>query len=146
MKYNVANTNNNLARKSLFDVFFGDRFYNDFFGLDTQDFAWMPSVDIVEHKDKYVVSMDIPGINEKDINIELKDSLLTVSGERKEEKVSEDATVYKSEKRYGTFSRTFNVADVDEEKISAEYKNGVLNITLPKKKEKQARKISIKAN
>lgn len=151
MKYNVVNTNNRGLnnnslnnRKSLFDVFFGDRFYNDFFDLEKQDFAWTPKIDILEEKDKYKISLDVPGISKDDIKIEVKDGILAISGERKEEKVSEDATLYRTEKRYGSFARTFNITDVDEEKIEADYKNGVLKLSLPKRKEKQAKQISIK--
>lgn len=126
---------------------FVDKFFNDFF-FETEPFkassSWTPAVDIIEEKDKYLVKADLPGVEEKDVDLELKDGYLTIRGERKNEYENKEGNVYRCEKSYGSFMRTFNVSDVDADKVSAEYKNGILTIELPKAESKKARKISIK--
>ncbi|MBN1115312.1 MAG: Hsp20/alpha crystallin family protein [Oligoflexia bacterium] len=143
MRYDLAKSGN---KKSLFDVFFGDRFYDEFVNLPSlAQNEWRPSVDIVEKEDKFVVTADLPGIDQKDINVELKDGILTIKGERKNEVNDEKDNVCRCERFYGSFSRSFNVYDVDEEKISANYKNGTLTLDLPKSERKKAKSIEIKA-
>jgi HSP20 family protein len=126
---------------------FVDKFFNDFF-FDTESFngnsSWTPAVDIIEEKDKYLVKADLPGLEEKDVDLELKDGYLTIRGERKNEYENKEGNVYRCEKSYGSFMRTFNVNDVDADKVNAEYKNGILTINLPKAESKKAKKISIK--
>ena len=93
---------------------------------------WTPEVSIFENDKLYTVTMDIPGVEKKDVNIEVEGSCLTVSGER-DEKNEKDMSLYYSQTRYGNFSRTFNLPEeIGVEKISAKYKNGTLILTLPK--------------
>lgn len=145
MKYEVTKPTN---KKSMFDVFFGDRFYDDFFAPVTGNVgemsSWKPAVDIVEKQDRYVIKADLPGVEEKDISIEVKDGVLTLKGERSNEYTEEKDNVYRCERSYGSFSRSFNIADVNEDKIDAEYKNGILNIELPKAEQKMPKRVSIK--
>ena len=93
---------------------------------------WTPEVSIFENDKLYTVTMDIPGVEKKDVNIEVEGSCLTVSGKR-DEKNEKGMSLYYSQTRYGNFSRTFNLPEeIGVEKISAKYKNGTLILTLPK--------------
>ena len=109
------------------------------------DFA--PAVDIEEKEDHFLVSADLPGVTEKDIEVKVQDGVLLLSGKRemsKEEKT--EGGTYR-ERSYGSFCRTFTLGDgVDAAKIEASYKNGVLTVTLPKKPETQPRQIPVSAN
>ena len=106
------------------------------------DFA--PAVDIEEKEDHFLVSADLPGVSEKDIEVKLQDGVLLLSGKReasKEEKT--EAGTYR-ERSYGSFCRSFTLGDgVDAEKIEAAYKNGVLTVKLPKKEEIKPRQIPV---
>lgn len=146
MRYDLTKPSN---KRSMFDVFFGDKFYDEFFAPVVNNSSsdivnWRPAVDIVEKDDKYIIKADLPGVEEKDVSLELKDGMLTIKGERKNEYTEEKDNVYRCERSYGTFMRSFNVSDVNEEKITAEYKNGILTVELPKAEQKVAKKISIK--
>ena len=93
---------------------------------------WTPEVSVFENDKLYTVTLDIPGVEKKDVNIEVEGSSLIVSGKR--EKANEkDMSLYYSQTRYGNFSRTFNLPEeINVEKINAKYKNGTLVLTLPK--------------
>ena len=93
---------------------------------------WTPEVSVFENDKLYTVTLDIPGVEKKDVNIEVEGSSLIVSGKR--EKANEkDMSLYYSQTRYGNFSRTFNLPEeISVEKINAKYKNGTLVLTLPK--------------
>ena len=93
---------------------------------------WTPRVNVFENDKLYTVTLDIPGVEKKNVNIEVEGSALIVSGKR-EEVNEKDMSLYYSQTRYGNFSRTFNLPEeINVEKISAKYKNGTLNLTLPK--------------
>ena len=99
---------------------------------------FVPTVDIVEDEKKIVLKADLPGVNEKDIEVKLDDGTLTLSGERTFDKETKDENLWRVERGYGSFRRSFALPEtVDAEKISASYKNGVLEITLPKVKTKE---------
>jgi HSP20 family protein len=107
----------------------------------------VPAVDISEKEKDYEVTAELPGMEEKDIDVKFADGMLTIKGEKKEEKEEKKKDYYLSERRYGSFQRSFQVPEgVDAEKIEASFKNGVLTVTLPKTAEaqKQAKKIAIK--
>lgn len=106
--------------------------------------TWIPAVDIHETEDGYIVKADLPGLKKEDIQIDLKNSTLTLKGEKKfEEKVSKDNYV-RTERAYGTFVRSFTLPhNVDAEKIRASYKDGVLELTLPKKEEAKPKQIKV---
>ena len=93
---------------------------------------WTPEVSVFENDKLYTVTLDIPGVEKKDVNIEVEGSSLIVSGKR--EKANEkDMSLYYSQTRYGNFSRAFNLPEeINVEKIGAKYKNGTLILTLPK--------------
>jgi len=104
----------------------------------------LPAVDIVEDKDKYQITAELPGLNKDDISIELENGHLSISAERKESKEEEGATYIRKERRHSTFSRSFYVGDnVKTSDIDAEYKDGLLKLQLVKnvKKEKAAIKV-----
>jgi HSP20 family protein len=106
----------------------------------------MPDVDVTETDTELCITAELPGMEEKDVEIELSGSQLTVRGEKKEEREETKKDYHVSERRYGSFRRTLQVPDtIDAEKISAEMKNGVLTVVLPKTEEakSKARKISV---
>ena len=108
--------------------------------------ALKPSVDLSETDKTVEVRMDLPGVKPKEIDIQINNNLLTVSGERKEEKEEKGKTYHRVERRTGSFSRSFTLpCAVAEDEVAAEYKDGILTITLPKTEEAQARKIEVKA-
>ncbi len=127
------------------------RFFEPFFGrfnfLDDQmsTGTWAPPVDILEEKDKIVVKIEVPGIEEKDLRVNFEDGLLTVSGERQFER-KEEQSYHRIERSYGSFVRTFTLPrSVDANAIKASYRNGILEIEIPKKDEAKPRQIMINA-
>ncbi|HWA97639.1 MAG TPA: Hsp20/alpha crystallin family protein [Pirellulales bacterium] len=106
----------------------------------------MPSLDMVESDGAIEVKMDIPGIDAKDLDIRVNGNLLTVSGQRKEEKEERGKTWHRVERRSGNFSRTVTLPSaVKEDAIEAKYRDGVLSINLPKSDEAKVRKIAVKS-
>lgn len=90
-------------------------------------------VDIKEKDKEYLLEAEIPGVNKEEICLKIKDDILTISVERKEEINEEKENYIRQERRYGSFKRSFYVEDVDQENIKAKFKNGVLQVKLPKK-------------
>ena len=106
-----------------------------------------PKLDVAELKDKYEIKAELPGMDEKDIELSLDDGLLTISGEKKAETEEKDKGYYLKECSYGTFSRSIRLPDnIADDKIEAKFKKGVLTIDLPKKEviPPKSRKIAIK--
>jgi HSP20 family protein len=143
-----------------------DRLFDDFDGglwrspfgrsfFDVQPFgrremAWAatPAVDVAETDKAYEITAELPGIDEKNIEVKLADGALTIKGEKREEKEEKKKDYYLSERSYGSFQRSFQVPEgVDTDKIEASFKKGVLTVTLPKSAEAQkaAKKIDVKA-
>ena len=110
-------------------------------------FAGMPAVDIVEKDDAFEITAELPGMDEKNIEIKLSNGTLTIKGEKKDEREEKKKDYYLSERHYGSFQRSFGLPDgVDPEKIEAHFAKGVLTLHLPKKPEaqQQEKTISIK--
>src|SRR5215475_14428163 len=106
--------------------------------------SWSPAVDIFETEGEIVVKAELPGMERKDITLNLEKNVLTLKGERRFEKETKDENYHRIERSYGAFSRAFAIpATVDEEHISAEYKDGVLKIALPKKEQAKPKQIRI---
>ena len=106
--------------------------------------SWSPSVDIFETEGEIVVKSELPGMDRKDITLHLENNVLTLRGERKFEKETKEENYHRIERSYGNFSRSFSIpATVDEEKIRADYKDGVLKIVLPKKEQAKPKQIKI---
>jgi HSP20 family protein len=100
----------------------------------------VPNVDVTEDEKGFNVTVELPGMDEKDVAVSVADRVLTIRGEKKEEKEKKDKDVYRRERAYGSFRRVMELpADVDAEKIDASFKKGVLTIALPKSKEAQAK-------
>ena len=107
--------------------------------------AFAPPIDIVDRGNEIVVRADLPGMEQKDIQIELQDGVLTVRGERKEERQQEADNYRWSERWGGSFMRSITLpAGVDAAKIQAQFKNGVLEVHMPKKQESAPKKIEVK--
>ena len=107
-----------------------------------------PSLDVVDDDKAFRVTVELPGMTDKDVAITVADRLLTIRGEKKEEKEKKDKDVVRRERAYGSFRRTLELpGDVDADKIEAKFKDGVLTIDLPKTKEAQerVRQIPVKA-
>ena len=109
--------------------------------------AWRPTADVAERHDVYVVTSDVPGVDREDIKVRLTNNVLTISGEKKAEREEkkEKENYHLIERSYGSFSRSFHLpTDVQEGKISAEFKDGVLTVTLPKAEKAKAKEIEVK--
>lgn len=108
--------------------------------------TWMPSVDIYETKDAICVRAEIPGVEKGAVNVEVRDGVLTLRGERKFEKEIKEENYHRIERSYGTFHRSFSLpSSVDEEKVTARMNDGVLEVDLPKKEQAKPRQITIAA-
>jgi HSP20 family protein len=125
--------------RGLFDV---DPFFRGFAGVGA-----IPAVDIAEKDKEYEITAELPGLDESNIDVKFADGLLTIKGEKKEEKEEKKKDYYLSERRYGSFQRSFPVPEsVDANKIEAKFVNGVLTVILPKSAEaqKNEKRIAIK--
>ncbi len=110
--------------------------------LATSSFA--PAVDVYEDEHNVALKIEVPGIDEKDIDVRIENNTLTVHGERKIEKEEKEENYRRVERQYGSFTRTFTLpTTVDSEKVSATYDKGVLKITLPKKAEAKPKQIKV---
>jgi HSP20 family protein len=126
----------------LFEPFF--RF--PFFSEEMRASAWNPPVDVIEEQERILVKVEVPGVEEKDLRVTFEDGLLTVTGERQFER-KDDRNYHRIERAYGTFTRTFTLPrSVDAARIAADYRNGVLEIAIPKKEESLPKQISINVN
>ncbi len=106
--------------------------------------TWTPAVDIYETENAVVLTAELPGMEEKDIQLKIEDNNLVLKGERKFEKETKEENYYRVERAYGSFYRSFTIPTaVDQEKITAEYNNGVLKVTMPKKEEIKPKEIKI---
>ena len=106
--------------------------------------TWAPSVDIYETKDAIIIDAELPGLNQKDINVSVSDNVLTIKGEKKQEKEVKEENYHRVERSYGSFTRSFTLpVGVKSESIKAAYKDGVLKVTLPKAEESKPKQISI---
>jgi len=127
---------------SFFEPFFRFPYMQE----EARSSAWNPPVDVLEENEKIVVKVEVPGIDEKDLKVTFEDGLLTVSGERQFER-KDDRNYHRIERTYGTFTRTFTLPrSIDAGQIKADYRNGVLEIEIPKKEESRPKEIAINVN
>jgi HSP20 family protein len=106
--------------------------------------AWSPSVDIYENKDQIVLEAELPGMKQEDFDLSIENNVITLRGERHFEKTDEMDNYHRVERSYGAFTRSFTLPQtVTGEGVTAEYTNGVLRVTLPKREEAKARRIEI---
>ncbi|HEV8367408.1 MAG TPA: Hsp20/alpha crystallin family protein [Pyrinomonadaceae bacterium] len=106
--------------------------------------AWAPSVDIYENKDQIVLEAELPGMKQEDFDLSIENNLLTLRGERRFEKTDESDNYHRVERSYGSFTRSFTLPQtVSGDEAKAEYSNGVLRVTLPKREEAKSRRIEV---
>ncbi|MEW5728527.1 MAG: Hsp20/alpha crystallin family protein [Pseudomonadota bacterium] len=108
-----------------------------------------PGVDVKETDDRFEISAELPGMDEKDVNVSIRDGVLAISGEKKAERKEEKADYHLSERSYGSFTRAFRLPETaDEEHVSAEFAKGVLTVTVPKRAgtKKEEKKIEVKTH
>ena len=128
------------TQRDVFDPFF-DSIWRNADERNIQNFS--PAANIIEEKTKYLLEVFIPGMKKEDINIEVKDNVLTISGERKQERKVEKDAYYHYESAFGKFSRSWALDGLSGDTISAEYKDGVLRIEISKPEEKKPKQISV---
>lgn len=117
--------------------YLGDDFFDDFFDTTVKN---QMKCDVYEKDGNYHFEVDVPGYEKEDINIECENGYLTISAEKTNEENDESKNYIRRERRYGKFSRSFYVGDVDVETIGAEFTKGILKICVPKVQEKQSKK------
>lgn len=126
-----------------------NRMFDDVFSGPGEDkemspSSWAPSVDIYETENALVLTAEVPGIEEKDIEIKIEDNTLSLRGERKFQKETKEENYHRIERTYGSFFRAFTLPhSVDADNIRAEHENGVLKVTMPKRREIKPRKVKI---
>ena len=107
---------------------------------------WLPAMDLVESGDHFVLRADLPGLSEEDVNIEVEDRVLTISGERKAEHELSKEGYHRVERAFGTFSRALTLPEgIDAEAVQATFDRGVLEVSIPKPEERKPRKVTIAA-
>jgi HSP20 family protein len=126
-----------------------DRIFNDFFypsrGMQmSKDSNWNPRVDIYEDEDAIVLKAELPGVEKDNIVVDVKGMVLTLKGERSSDNEVKEESYYRRERTFGSFERRFNLPDnVDPEKITADYKDGILKLGIPKPEENKPRQITV---
>jgi HSP20 family protein len=125
-----------------------DRLFDAFLGARPQNTAsrWVPAMDLVETEDQLVLKADLPGLDRDDVEIEVTDGVLTVSGERKTEHEDHEDGYHRVERAYGSFSRSLSLPDgIDAEQVKADFDKGVLVVRIPKPAERQPHRVQIGA-
>ena len=113
-------------------------------GNENYRYNILPTVDVYEKEDRYVISAELPGLNKNEIKIDFNNNVLTISGEKKAEYKEEKDNFIRVERRFGKFERKFRIPEhVDSGKISAAYKDGILEISLPRREESKPRQVEI---
>ena len=125
----------------LFDTFFGTRANGNAAGR-----RWVPAMDLMETDDAFVVKADLPGLERDDVSVEIKDNVLSISGERKAEHTEDQDGYVRVERSYGSFARTFQLPDgVDPDAVKASFDKGVLEVRIPKPEERKPHRVQIAA-
>jgi HSP20 family protein len=138
---------NLVAAQTEFDRLLREAFSPALAGGEVSTRTWAPPVDIYEDGDNLVLKAELPGINPDDVEIRVEDNTLYLKGERKFEKEVKEQSYHRVERSYGAFTRTFSLPNsVDADKVSANYKDGVLTLTMPKKEEAKPKTIKINVN
>jgi HSP20 family protein len=126
-----------------------NRLFDRFFGTPTGGSGisgrrWIPAMDLTETDDSLVLRADLPGVDEDDVSIEVKDGVLQISGERKDEREQKGEGFHRVERSFGRFSRALNLPDgVEPDKVEANFDNGVLEVRIPKPEETQPTRVQI---
>lgn len=138
-------TRNRFAFPKRFDNWFDDFFYPATKGADSVSAPiWNPRVDIYDDNDNIVVKAEVPGVDKKDLFVDLKGRVLTLKGERSHDNEVKEDKYFRRETSFGQFERSFTLpTDVDPESVKAEYKDGVLKVNIPKPEETKPKTISV---
>jgi len=139
-------------RENFFATDIFDRFFNEAYPLSTlkvstlkENDEWVPAFDISENEKEYIVTAELPGMEVKDIDVTLSDGILTVKGEKKQEHEDNGKDYHRIERRYGSFHRSFRIpGKIKAEGVDANYKEGILRLTLTKTEEDEVKKIEVK--
>ena len=128
-----------------FNSFFNDPFFRSG-GEDDEPHmgSWLPAVDMFDDDDKIVIKAELPGMDKKDISVDIENRVLTLSGERNYDNEVKEENYYRRERAYGRFKRAFNLpAEVDSDQIKADFKDGVLKVEIPKPEEQKPKQITV---
>ena len=124
-----------------------DEMSRQLIGSERRTGGFVPAVDIFEDKDAIYVKAELPGVKPEEVNVHVENDILTLTGERKLEKSEDREGYHRIERTYGTFTRSFSLPEnVDDSKLSAEYKDGVLLVRLPKTEKAKPRAIAVKVS
>ncbi len=129
-----------------------DTVFDDFFSLKSTslfDSQWLPKVDVDESDKEFLISAELPGMDEKDISITLEKNILTISGEKKSEKEekNEKINTYYTERHYGSFSRSISLPEqIKSDKVKAKFKKGILSVVIPKDEKAEKKRIEIEVH
>ncbi|MCC5913018.1 MAG: Hsp20/alpha crystallin family protein [Balneolaceae bacterium] len=139
IKYSQPNTD--LFGKRFSDII--DEFFND--AVVNRNAEFSPRINISETEKQFVIDVELPGMDKKDIDIHMENGRLTISGERRMENEDNGTKFHRVETFYGSFSRSFHLPDsADEDSVSATYKDGILNVTINKSEQKMKKQIKVK--
>ena len=138
---NLFNLHNEMGK------IFGDLFASQESETNGDPTSWMPTVDISEMENGFEIRAELPGVTESDVNVSVTDNLLTIKGEKRQEKETDNKNYHRLERRYGSFQRSFTLPrNVETADIKAGYKDGVLTLTIPKVEAAKPTEIPITAN
>ena len=151
MKFGITKRNNSMTSDPGAFRYGVDRLFDEFFNLKPVslfDSEWLPAIDVYEDEKHIHIKADVAGIEEKDLDLNLQDNVLTVSGKRNEEKKeSSGKNCFVSERRFGSFSRSIALPEgINPDSVKAELKNGVLKVSIEKPKIEESKKIKIGIN
>ena len=133
-----------LSTQRGFDRLFREGFSPVFDETEVSTRSWAPPVDIFETENDIVLKAELPGIDPKDVEVRVEDNTLYLKGERKYEKEVNDKNYHRVERSYGSFARSFSLPNsIDADKVKAEYKDGLLTLTMPKREEAKPKTIKI---
>jgi HSP20 family protein len=133
-----------LATQKEFDRLFREAFTPGFGEGELSTRTWAPPVDIFENENNIVLKAELPGVEPKDVEVRVEDNTLYLKGERKFEKETKEENYHRIERSYGSFARSFSLPNsIDAEKVGADYKDGLLTLTLPKREEAKPKTIKI---
>jgi len=139
VKRNYPTPSVNRMYNNLFEDFFGSFDPDAYESVD-----WSPRMDVEENENEFVLNVEVPGLNKKDIDISVKENVITISGEKKARESKKESTCYMNEIRYGKFARSFRLpGNVDVDKIKGTWNEGILTVEIPKTELAKPRKIEI---
>jgi HSP20 family protein len=108
-------------------------------------FDWSPTADIIENTEEFVIKAEIPGVNKEDVKVSIEDGVVSIQGERKQEKEEKDKKFHRVERSYGSFMRSFSLpTNVDEAKVQAQFKDGLLTVRIPKAPNAKPKSVDVK--